>query len=61
MLPGATLPAARASVLARSLARLAGDYLAAHNQIVLAAGRGLQRAQRQRPADLLDLPAETDT
>jgi len=37
VLPGARRPHLASAVLARSLARLAGDYLAAHNQIVLAA------------------------
>ncbi|MGH3238594.1 MAG: transposase family protein, partial [Streptosporangiaceae bacterium] len=37
MLPGARPPHLASAVLARSLARLPGDYLAAHNQIVLAA------------------------
>ena len=37
VLPGARRPHLASAVLARSLARLAGDYLAVHNQIVLAA------------------------
>jgi len=36
VLPGARRPHLASAVLARSLARLAGDYLAVHNQIVLA-------------------------
>jgi hypothetical protein len=37
VLPGARRPHLASAVLARSLARLAGDYLSVHNQIVLAA------------------------
>jgi len=37
VLPGARRPHLASAVLARSLRRLAGDYLAVHNQIVLAA------------------------